>query len=54
LSGSDFLVSGIRTVINPDTDLQKTYVPQWSVTNGSRLDDVRVCREMVDDFAPLK
>nr|GEX98283.1 zinc finger, CCHC-type, retrotransposon Gag domain protein [Tanacetum cinerariifolium] len=25
-----------------------------SVTNGSHLDDGRVCREMVDEFAPLK
>nr|GEY72254.1 transposase (putative), gypsy type [Tanacetum cinerariifolium] len=25
-----------------------------SVTNGSRLDDGRVCREMVDEFDPLK
>ncbi|GKC70025.1 hypothetical protein Tco_1115908 [Tanacetum coccineum] len=54
LTGSDFLVGGIRTVINPESDLQKTYVPQWSVTNGSRLDDGRVCREMVNDFAPPK
>ncbi|GJU11862.1 hypothetical protein Tco_1134258 [Tanacetum coccineum] len=38
----------------PDTDLQKVYVPQWSVTNGSRLDDGRVCREMVDEFASPK
>nr|GFC90848.1 hypothetical protein [Tanacetum cinerariifolium] len=30
------------------------YVLQWSVTNGSHLDDGRVCREMVDEFAPLK
>ncbi|GJS59119.1 RNA-directed DNA polymerase, eukaryota [Tanacetum coccineum] len=37
LTGSDFLVGVIRTIINPDTDLQKVYVPQWSVTNGSRL-----------------
>ncbi|GKB09072.1 hypothetical protein Tco_0837384 [Tanacetum coccineum] len=54
LTGSDFLVGGIRTVINPDTDLQKVYIPQWSVTNGSRLDDGRVCHEMVDEFAPPK
>nr|GEY38726.1 hypothetical protein [Tanacetum cinerariifolium] len=54
LSGKDFLVGGIRTVISPDTDLQKVYVPQWSVTNGSRLDDGRVFREMVDGFAPPK
>ncbi|GJT83300.1 hypothetical protein Tco_1057642 [Tanacetum coccineum] len=54
LTGSDFLVGGIRTVINPDTNLQKVYVPQWSLTNGSRLDDGRVCHEMVDEFAPPK
>ncbi|GKF02870.1 hypothetical protein Tco_0029793 [Tanacetum coccineum] len=28
LTGSDFLVGGIRTIIDPDTDLQKVYVPQ--------------------------
>ncbi|GKC23027.1 hypothetical protein Tco_1025177 [Tanacetum coccineum] len=54
LTGSDFIVSGIRTVISLDTDLQKVYVPQWSITNGSRLDDGCVCRKMVDEFAPLK
>ncbi|GJV70164.1 hypothetical protein Tco_1485673, partial [Tanacetum coccineum] len=54
LTRSDFLVNGVRTVIDPDTDLQKVYVPQWSVTNGSLLDDGRVCREMVDEFDPLK
>nr|GEU90293.1 hypothetical protein [Tanacetum cinerariifolium] len=53
-TGSDFLVGAIRTVINHDTDLQKVYVPHWSVMNGSRLDDGHVCREMVDEFAPLK
>ncbi|GKG49931.1 hypothetical protein Tco_0518705, partial [Tanacetum coccineum] len=52
LNGSDFIVGGIRTVISHDTDLQKVYVPQWSVTNGSRLDDGRTCCEMVDEFDP--
>ncbi|GKE12377.1 hypothetical protein Tco_1415928, partial [Tanacetum coccineum] len=42
VTGSYFLVGGICTVIDPNTDLQKVYVPQWSVTNGSRLDDVHV------------
>ncbi|GKF59254.1 hypothetical protein Tco_0176040, partial [Tanacetum coccineum] len=28
LTGSDFIIGGIRTVISPDTDLQKVYVPQ--------------------------
>nr|GEY88826.1 hypothetical protein [Tanacetum cinerariifolium] len=50
---SDFLAGGIRTVINPDSNLQKTYVPQWNMTNGSRLDDGGVCCEMVDEFVPL-
>ncbi|GJZ16910.1 hypothetical protein Tco_0553033 [Tanacetum coccineum] len=54
LSSSDFLVGGIRTVINPNTDLHKVYVPQWSVANGPRLDDGRICYEMVDEFAPPK
>nr|GEZ27363.1 hypothetical protein [Tanacetum cinerariifolium] len=36
LTGSDFIVSGI----------------QCSVTNGSLLGDGRVCREIVDEFAP--
>ncbi|GJX75155.1 hypothetical protein Tco_0313750 [Tanacetum coccineum] len=54
LTGSDFIVGSIRTVISPDTDLQKVYVPQWSVTNGSYLDDGRTCREMVNEFAPPK
>ncbi|GJX93753.1 hypothetical protein Tco_0348339 [Tanacetum coccineum] len=53
-TGSDFLVSGICAVIDPKFDLQKVYVPRWSVTNGSRLDDGRVCRGMVDEFAPPK
>ncbi|GKF10387.1 hypothetical protein Tco_0048313 [Tanacetum coccineum] len=51
LTGSDFFVSGIRTIIDPEFDIQKVYVPRWSVTNGSRLDDGRVCR---DEFAPPK
>ncbi|GKE01642.1 hypothetical protein Tco_1389625 [Tanacetum coccineum] len=34
LIGSNFLVSGIRTVIDPEFDLQKVYVLRWSVTNG--------------------
>nr|GEY38014.1 hypothetical protein [Tanacetum cinerariifolium] len=54
LSGSDFLIGGIRTIISPDMDRQKVCVPQWSVTNGSRLEDGHVFREMVDEFAPPK
>ncbi|GKB92361.1 hypothetical protein Tco_0964633, partial [Tanacetum coccineum] len=54
VSSSEFLIGGIRTVVDPDFDLQKVYVSQCSVTNGSRLDDGRVCREMLDEFAPPK
>ncbi|GJU02286.1 gypsy type transposase [Tanacetum coccineum] len=54
LTGSDFLVGGIHIIIDPDTDLQKVYVPQWRVTNGSHLDDGRIYREMIDEFAALK
>nr|GEW71048.1 putative WD40/YVTN repeat-like-containing domain-containing protein [Tanacetum cinerariifolium] len=54
VSGSDFLIGGIRTVVNPDSDLHKVYVPRWSVTNGFALDDSRVCCEMLDEFAPPK
>ncbi|GJV37273.1 hypothetical protein Tco_1409750, partial [Tanacetum coccineum] len=46
LTSSDFLVGGIRTVVSPDTDIQKVYVPHWSVTNCSRLDDGRATRQM--------
>ncbi|GJX31565.1 hypothetical protein Tco_0241420 [Tanacetum coccineum] len=46
LTGSDFIVGGIRTVISPDVNLQKVYVPQWSVTIGSHLDDGRAASQM--------
>nr|GEV52348.1 transposase (putative), gypsy type [Tanacetum cinerariifolium] len=49
--GSDFLVGGIRTVVDPDSNLQIFYVPQWNVTNGFCMDDGGVCREMVDEEA---
>nr|GEW34185.1 hypothetical protein [Tanacetum cinerariifolium] len=52
--GSDFLIGGIRTIVEPDFDLQKVYILQWSATNGFGLDDSRICHEMLDEFAPLK
>nr|GFA39029.1 hypothetical protein [Tanacetum cinerariifolium] len=54
VSGSDFLIGGIRTVVDSDSDLQKVYVPRWSATNGFGLDDRCICREMLDEFAPKK
>nr|GEW63027.1 hypothetical protein [Tanacetum cinerariifolium] len=54
VSGSDFFIGGIRTVVDLDSDLQKVYVSRWSATNGFGLDDSRICREMLDEFAPLK
>nr|GEX56118.1 hypothetical protein [Tanacetum cinerariifolium] len=53
-TGSDFLISGIRTVIDPDSNLQKVYVPHWNVTNGSCLDDGGVCREMMSLSAEVR
>nr|GEY94110.1 putative transposase (putative), gypsy type [Tanacetum cinerariifolium] len=50
-TGGDFLVGGIRTVVDPDSNLQRVYVPHWNVTNGFYMDDGGVCREMVDEFA---
>nr|GFA33466.1 hypothetical protein [Tanacetum cinerariifolium] len=51
-TGSDFLVGCIRTVVDPDSNLQRVYVPYWNVTNGFCMDDGGVCHEMVDEFAP--
>nr|GEU42587.1 hypothetical protein [Tanacetum cinerariifolium] len=39
-SGSDFLIGDIQTVIDPDSNLQKVYIPQWSVTNGMDHDQL--------------
>nr|GEY11711.1 hypothetical protein [Tanacetum cinerariifolium] len=51
--GGDFLVGGIRTVFDPDSNLQRVYLPHWKATNGFCMDDGGVCREMVDEFSPL-
>nr|GEU31855.1 hypothetical protein [Tanacetum cinerariifolium] len=32
-TGSDFLVGGIHTVVDPDSNLQRVYVPHWNVTS---------------------
>nr|GEU70031.1 hypothetical protein [Tanacetum cinerariifolium] len=53
-TGGDFLVGGIRTVVGPDFNLQRVYVPHWNVTNGFCMDDGSFYREMVDEFAPPK
>nr|GEU39732.1 hypothetical protein [Tanacetum cinerariifolium] len=54
VSGSDFLIGGIRTIFEPDSDLQKVYISQWSITNGFGLDNSRICHEMLVEFAPPK
>ncbi|GJR19670.1 hypothetical protein Tco_0968197 [Tanacetum coccineum] len=46
VSGSEFMVGGIRTVVEPDFDLQKVYVLQWSINNESRVYDGRICRRI--------
>nr|GEU48528.1 hypothetical protein [Tanacetum cinerariifolium] len=38
-TGGDFLVGGIRTVVDPDSNLQRVYIPHWNVTNGFCMDD---------------
>nr|GEZ97566.1 hypothetical protein [Tanacetum cinerariifolium] len=53
-TGGDFLVGGIRTVVDPDSNLQRVYVPYWNVTDGFCMDDGGVCHEMVDEFPPSK
>nr|GFC14655.1 hypothetical protein [Tanacetum cinerariifolium] len=45
-------LGGIRTIVDPDSNLQRVYVPYWNVTNGFCMDDGGVCREMVDEFTP--
>nr|GEW88628.1 hypothetical protein [Tanacetum cinerariifolium] len=51
-TGGDFLVGGIRIVVEPDSNLQIVYVPYWNVTNGFCMDDGGVYREMVEEFPP--
>nr|GEX46486.1 hypothetical protein [Tanacetum cinerariifolium] len=46
VSGSDFLIGSICTVVDPNFDLQKVYVSRWSATNGFGLDDSRICHEI--------
>nr|GEV94512.1 hypothetical protein [Tanacetum cinerariifolium] len=45
-TGNNFLVGGIRTVVDPDSNLYKVYVSQWNVTNRFCMDDAGVYREM--------
>nr|GFB67689.1 hypothetical protein [Tanacetum cinerariifolium] len=51
-SGSDFLIGGIRTVVDPDSDLLKVYVPRWSVTNGFREREKNELNVKVTDLSP--
>nr|GEU75996.1 hypothetical protein [Tanacetum cinerariifolium] len=54
VSVCDFLIGDIRTIVDPDSDLQKVYVSRWSATNRFGLDDSRICLEMLDEFGPPK
>nr|GEW56846.1 hypothetical protein [Tanacetum cinerariifolium] len=51
-TGNNFLVGGIRTVVDPNSNLYRIYVSQWNVTNRFCMDDAGVYREMVDEFPP--
>nr|GFA65344.1 hypothetical protein [Tanacetum cinerariifolium] len=53
-TSGDFLIDGTRYVVDPDSNLQRVYVPHWNVTNGFCMDDGGVYREMVDEFPPPK
>nr|GEW70703.1 ethylene-responsive transcription factor ERF027-like [Tanacetum cinerariifolium] len=45
-TGDDFLVGGIRAIVDPDSNLQRVYVPHWNVTNGFCMDDGGVFRQI--------
>ncbi|GJT21641.1 hypothetical protein Tco_0891578 [Tanacetum coccineum] len=53
LSADSTLAGGTDPATGGFTDLTGSDF-LWNVTNGSRLDDGRVCHEMVDKFAPSK
>nr|GEZ11413.1 hypothetical protein [Tanacetum cinerariifolium] len=53
-TGGDFLVGGIRTIVDPDSNLQRVYVPYWNVTNGFCMDDGGVCHEMISLGADVR
>nr|GEY35327.1 hypothetical protein [Tanacetum cinerariifolium] len=53
-TGSDFLVGGIRTIVDPDSNLQRVYVPLWNVTNGFCMDVDGVYREMISLSAKVR
>ncbi|GKG40757.1 hypothetical protein Tco_0469969, partial [Tanacetum coccineum] len=46
VSGSDFLIGGIRTVVEPDFDLQKVYIPQFSISNVGAARQVSLSTEV--------
>nr|GEY47071.1 hypothetical protein [Tanacetum cinerariifolium] len=46
-TGGDFLGGGIRIVVDPNSNLQRVYVPHWNATNGFCMDDGGVCHEMI-------
>nr|GEX45199.1 1-aminocyclopropane-1-carboxylate oxidase homolog 1-like [Tanacetum cinerariifolium] len=43
-TGGDYLVGGIHTIVDPDSNLQRVYVPHWNVTNRFCMDDGGVCK----------
>nr|GEY65477.1 hypothetical protein [Tanacetum cinerariifolium] len=61
VSGSDFLVGGISTIVDPDSDLQKVYVPRWSIYLNAEvrmraeynIREKRKLRAVVDEQAEL-
>nr|GFB09841.1 hypothetical protein [Tanacetum cinerariifolium] len=53
--GGASIVGKYRSSISATPEREdKSPADSWSATNGFGLDDSRICREMLDEFAPLK
>ncbi|GJR45199.1 hypothetical protein Tco_1313302 [Tanacetum coccineum] len=52
-SGSGFAAGSIRAEEVTDAGLEEIYVPEWTMTKGFKLNDVRSCANMIDHFTHL-
>ncbi|GJY38559.1 hypothetical protein Tco_0424923 [Tanacetum coccineum] len=51
-SGSGFDAKSICAEEAMGAGLEETYVPEWTVTRGFKLNDGRLCANMIDHFTP--
>ncbi|GJX31967.1 hypothetical protein Tco_0241822 [Tanacetum coccineum] len=51
-SGSGFAAECIRAEEAIGAGLEEIYVPEWTVTKGFKLNDGRLCANMIDHFTP--